>query len=61
MIKESFENIMYGGYTQNDYFNDLLIKYKQKLFTKLPIDFLTGNKVEMFKVVLIEQLFDNIR
>ena len=52
---------MYGGYTQNDYFNDLLIKYKQKSFTKLPIDFLTGNKVEMFKVVLIEQLFDNIR
>ena len=36
------------------------IEYEQRLFTKLPIDHLTNNILERFKVSLIKQLFDNI-
>ena len=32
-IKRLFENINYGSYPQNYYFDDLPIGYKQRLFT----------------------------
>ena len=54
-----FENIKYDNYPQNADFDDLPIEYKQRLFTKLPIDLLTDNSVERLKVSLIERSFDN--
>ena len=35
------------------------IKYKQRLFTKQPIDSLTNNSLKMLKVSLIKQSLDN--
>ena len=56
-----FENIDYGSYPQHSDLNNLTIEYKQRLFTKRPIDFCTNNSVEMLKVSLIEQFLDNRR
>ena len=46
LIKKSLENINYGSYYQNTYFDDLPIKYEQRLFTKQLIDFSIGNMRE---------------
>ena len=54
-----FQNIKYGSYPWNFDFNELPIEYKQRLFTKLPIDHLRDNIVERFKVSSIKQSFDN--
>ena len=39
--------------------NNLRIEYEQRLFTKLLIDSLIDNIVEMLKVSLIKRLLDN--
>ena len=59
MIERSFEIIEYGSYPQNADFNDLPIEYKQRLFTKRPIDRLTDNILEGLKVSSTEGLLDN--
>ena len=46
---------------KNTGFGDLPIEYKQRLFTKRPIDCLTDNSVEIFKFDFIERLLDNRR
>ena len=38
-IEQSFDNILYDSYPLNDYFDDLPIEYKQRLFTKWSIFF----------------------
>ena len=45
--------------SSNSDFDDLLIEYKQSLFTKLPIGSLTNNIVEWLKVSSIEWSLDN--
>ena len=59
MIKLLFENIKYGSYPQHADFERLHIEYKQRLYTKLPIDCLTDNIVERLKVSLIERSLNN--
>ena len=59
MIKQSSENIKYDSYTQNTDFDDLTIEYKQRLFTKHPIDILNNISVERLKVSSIEMFLDN--
>ena len=51
---------MYGSYLLNVDFNDLPIEYKQRLFTKQPIDRLTNDIVEKLKVSSIRRSFHNI-
>ena len=46
LIQWYFDNIKYGGYTQNAGFGGLPMEYKQSLFKKRTIDHLTNNKVE---------------
>ena len=59
MIEQLFENKQYGSYPQNSNFDGFTIEYKPRLFTELPMDRLTNNKVERVKVGSIEQLLDN--
>ena len=59
LIKQFFENIKYGSYSQNARFDNLSIEYKQSLFTKRPIDVLTNNSVEILKVNSIKLFLDN--
>ena len=60
MTEQAFENIKYRIYPQISDSDDLYIEYEHRLFTKLPIDRLTGNIVERLKVSSIKWLFDNI-
>ena len=59
MIEVSFDNQEYGSYPWNTYFGDWPVEYKQRLFTKLPIDNLTNNIVENLIFSSIKLLFDN--
>ena len=59
-IEWSFENIKYGSSLKNADFNNLLIEYKQMLFTKQPIDNLTDNSVERLKVNTIKLSLDSL-
>ena len=52
-------NIKYGSYLESDDFEDLHIEYKQRLFTKPPIDRSFNNILETLKVSPIELLYDN--
>ena len=44
---------------QNSNFDDLPFEYDQRLITRQPIDPLNDNIIEMLKVSLIKQSFDN--
>ena len=55
-----FENIGYGSYPGNTYFNDLPLEYEESWFKKRPIYILTNNIIERLKVSLIELSLYNI-
>ena len=53
------QNIKYGSYSQNSDFDDLSIEY-EPFFTRLPIDRLDDNSLEILKVSLTKRSFYNI-
>ena len=61
LIKRLFEKIKYYRCSKNSFFDGLSIEYKQRLFTKQPIDCLTDNKVVKLRVSFIKLYLDNRR